>query len=198
HAQAAADPPATALEQVVEQTSNQALAQRPKKDEDKKAPTVTGKLEAVDAAANTVTLSTTRRPEGKTEKTYSLAKDVKVMRDRKEAKLADLKKGSQATLTLTADQKTVVSINIASPTIAAPLKSADAAKNTITVIVGGGRAEKQDKTYQVAKDVKVTIDGKDAQLADLKAGAMLTIVVDEANTVTQIRTAARRDRNQDE
>ncbi|MCI0376328.1 MAG: sigma-70 family RNA polymerase sigma factor, partial [Gemmataceae bacterium] len=33
HAQAAADPPATALEQVVEQTSNQALAQRPKKDE---------------------------------------------------------------------------------------------------------------------------------------------------------------------
>ncbi|MCI0640199.1 MAG: RNA polymerase sigma factor [Gemmataceae bacterium] len=197
-AQAAADPPGTALEQVVEQTSNQVLAQRPKKDDAKTAPTVTGKLEAVDAAANTVTLSTSRRPEGKTEKTYTLAKDVKVMRDRKEAKLADLKKGSQASLTLSADQKTVLSISVASPTIAAPLKSADATKNTITVTIGGGRAEKQDKTYQVAKDAKVTIDGKDATVADLKAGAMLTIVVDEANTITQIRTAARRDRNQDE
>jgi hypothetical protein len=143
-----------------------------------------------------VTISIFKRGEGATSTTFDLAKDARIQRDGKDAKLADLKTGSQATLTLSKDQKTVVALSVTSPAIAAPLKSVDAAKNTITVTVGT-RAGKEDKTYQVSKDARITVDGKAAQLADLKVGTTLTFSVDEANTVIQVRTAARGLRKQE-
>lgn len=157
-----------------------------------------GELKAVDAAKNNVTLSTFSRADGKSEKSYSVAKDAKILRDGRDAKLADLEVGSKATLTLSLDQAAVVSIVAGIPQMSAPLKSVDTSKNTITVTIGGGRTEKQDKTYQVVKDAKITIDGKDARHTDLKAGAILTLAVTDGSTVTEIRMVARRDRNQNE
>jgi hypothetical protein len=169
----------------------QERAQRPAKDE----VTVAGELEAVDADKKRVTIATFKRGEGKSEKTFSVAKDAKILRDGKEAKLGDLKTGSKATLKLTADQKTVVSISVDSPPLSAPLKSVDASKNTITVIVGA-RGAKEDKTYQVAKDAKITIDGQEAKLADLSAGTSITFTLNSSDTVIQVRTQAQRDRKQ--
>jgi hypothetical protein len=161
-----------------------------RKERPKPAPKVSGKLETIDAGKNSVIVSTFTRAEGRSEKTYEVAKDAKILQHGKEAKLSDLKKGNQTTLTLSADQKTVVSIIVGTPPSSAPLKSVDAEKNTITVITGGGRREKQDKTYQVAKEAKIIVDGKDAKLTDLKEGAMLRLSVDEDDTVIQVQTQA--------
>jgi len=175
----------------------QAVAQQRQRPQAKGGVTVTGKLEAVDAEKNSVTLATFKRGEGKTEKTYSVAKDARIVRDGNEAKLADLKQGSQATLKLSEDQKTVVGINAGTQPTSAPLKAVDASKNTITVTVGN-RVAKEDKTYQVLKDAKIMIDGKEGKLADLKVGAPIQFIVGEGNTVSLVKTQARRDRKQDE
>jgi hypothetical protein len=161
-----------------------------RKDRPKPAPTVSGKLETIDAGKNSVVVSTFSRAEGRSEKTFEVSKDAKIVQHGKEAKLSDLKKGDQTTLTLSTDQKTVVSIVVGTPPSSVPLKSVDAEKNTITVVTGGGRREKQDKTYQVAKDAKITIDGKEAKLTDLKEGAVLRLSVDEEDKVTQVQTQA--------
>jgi hypothetical protein len=155
---------------------------------------VAGTLQTVDAEKNSVTLSIFSRTDGQsTDKTFQVLKDARILRDGKQAKLSDLKKGGRATLTLSADQQTVVSISVAGPTISAPLKSADAGKNTLTVTVEG-RQGKQDKTYTVAKDARVTIDGKEAKLADLKAGTvlLLTSSADDASMLVLIQTSGRR------
>jgi hypothetical protein len=165
------------------------LAQeRNRKARPKPAPRVSGKLESVDAGQSSVIVSTFSRADGRSEKTYEVAKDAKILQHGKEAKLGDLKKGNQIALTLSADQKTVVSIIVGTPPTSAPLKSVDAGQNTITVIIGGGRREKQDKTYQVAKDAKIIIDGKEAKLTDLKEGAVLRLSVDEGNTIIHVQT----------
>lgn len=162
------------------------------------APTASGKLEEVDTVKNTVTISTFRRGDGASSKTFALAKDAKIQRDGKDAKLGDLKKGSQATLKLSADEKTVVSLSVASPALSAPLKSVDADKNTITITVGP-RGAKEDKTLKVAKEAKIVIDGKDAKLGDLKAGAPVGLIVDDGDMVIQIRSATtRREREKEE
>lgn len=175
----------------------QAIAQRAQRPQAKAGVTVSGKLEAVDADKNSVTLATFKRGEGKTEKTYAVAKDAKIIRDGNDAKLSDLKQGSQATLKLSEDQKTVVAINAGTQPVSAPLKAVDASKNTITVTVGN-RIAKEDKTYQVLKDAKILIDGKEGKLSDLKVGAPIQFIVGEGNTVSQVKTQARRDRKQDE
>lgn len=95
---------------------------------------------------------------------------------------------------MTEDQKSVVAIAVDSPPVAGQLKSVNAEKNTITVTVGN-RTEKQDKTYSIAKGAKITIDGKDSNLADLREGVSVGLVISEGN-VTQIRSSLRRERNQ--
>ena len=92
-------------------------ADRQDKPGDKERPqskdgvTVAGKLTAI--SADSVTLEIVKRGEDATSKTFTLAKDAKIVRNGKDAKLADLKKGGQATLTLSKDRKTVVSISAA-------------------------------------------------------------------------------------
>jgi small nuclear ribonucleoprotein (snRNP)-like protein len=155
---------------------------------------VRGKLESVDADRNIVTVSNfSRRDAQKTERTYPLARNVKVLRDGKEAKLRDLKKGGQVILTMSADQKSVASISVANATVSVHVKSVDATQNTITHSVET-RQGKQDRTYQVSKDARILIEGKEIKLADLKPGTavVLTLSVEDANTVVQIRTPTRR------
>ncbi|HKB42697.1 MAG TPA: hypothetical protein VKD72_40080, partial [Gemmataceae bacterium] len=159
---------------------------------------VAGKLEAVDADKLSVTISTfTRQTGASTDKSYPVAKDAKVMQDGKEVKLGELKKGARATLMLSADQKSVVSVSVSGNTTQVPLKAVDADKNTIT-ITAETRQGKVDRTYQVAKDAKVTVDGKEARLADLKAGTvmLLTFSAEDANTIVQVRTPTRRERQE--
>jgi RNA polymerase sigma factor (sigma-70 family) len=170
----------------------EAQGQRP---QPKDIVTVAGKLESIDASS--VTIGYFKRGEGAVSKTYTLAKDIKISRDGKDAKLADLKKGVQVSLKLSADQKSAVAITFDTPAVSAPLKSVDANKNTITVTVGP-RGAKEDKTYDVAKDAKIVIDGKESKLADLRTGGVIAFAVNDTNAVTLIRTSTRKDRNPDE
>jgi RNA polymerase sigma factor (sigma-70 family) len=159
----------------------------------------TGMVQSVDAAKNSVTVTVFNRQTGKTEKTYELAKDCVILRDGKPVKLGDLKTGGRVTLQLSADQKSIARISEEGAFLSAPLKSVDAEKRTITVTVEG-RQGKQDKTFQVAKDARVMLEGKEAKLTDLKAGTQLhlTASVDDANTIVQIQTSPRRGRGQNE
>ena len=70
---------------------------------------VTGILKLVDISKNTITI--TVRPQGKdVERTFDLAKDVVVRVRGAASKLADLKSGTNVTLTQSGDRKTVVKI----------------------------------------------------------------------------------------
>jgi hypothetical protein len=161
---------------------------------------VTGSLQAVHVEKNSVTVSSFSRAQGQsTEKTYEVARDASILRDGKEVKLADLKKGGRITLKLSPDQKTVVSLSVAGPTLSAPLKSVDVDKNTVTITVEN-RQGKQDRTYPLARDAKVTIAGKEARLTDLKEGTrlLLTLSAEDGNTLIQIQVPARQGREGDE
>jgi hypothetical protein len=205
HRALAAEPPdqaATAASTVITPADEAFTAQekerrgRPKP-KDKEGTALGGKLEAVDADKSSVTITTVRRGESPVSKTFTVAKDARIQKDGKAAKLADLKKGGQAMLRLAADGKTVTGMSVTTPAITVPLKGVDAGKSTITVSVGA-RGAKEDKTYKVAKDAKITIDGKDAALADLKEGATAAVTLGDGEVVIQIRTGMKRVREKEE
>src|SRR5207249_4078696 len=105
---------------------------------------------------STVTLDLVMsRAEGRIEKTFPVAKDVKITRDGKEVKLTDLTKGNRVTLTMAPDQKAVAGISASGFTVSAELKSVDLERKAITVIANT-RNGKEDKSYALAKDAKVT------------------------------------------
>ncbi len=195
-----ADRPAVTAEQpgAPQEAERQESADRegqPPREQPKGEAALRGTLQGVDAAKNTVTITTNNRQTGKTEKTYALAKDVVVLRDGKEAKLKDLKQGNRVTAKLAADEKTVVSISETGKTLSAPLKSVDPEKNSITLTVttgGRGAPEKKDVTHELAKDGKVMLEGKEAKLADLKdvrpgSSIQLTFSVDDEKKLVHIQ-----------
>jgi RNA polymerase sigma factor (sigma-70 family) len=144
-------------------------------------PTVYGAVKSVDAGKNQITLTTppTRRGEDAQEQTYTLAAGAELLFDDgkprrfalKEGKLADLPAGAVAMLKLSPDQKEVVSVRAEGPTVSGLFKVADAKKNTITLILRPARGDtpEEDKTFPVAPDARITVDGKESKLADLKA-----------------------------
>lgn len=163
--------------------------------------TLGGTLQGVDVAKNTVTVATSNRATGKVDKTFEMAKDVVVLRDGKPAKVGDLKQGSRIAVKLSPDQKTVVSISETGKTMAAPLKSVDPENNSITLTVtsgGRGAPEKKDVTHELAKDGKVTLEGKEVQLAELQdvrpgSSIQLTFSVDDEKKLVHIQyTPSRR------
>jgi ribosomal protein S17 len=157
--------------------------------------TLGGTLQGLDAAKNTVTVATSNRATGKVERTFELAKDLEVLRDGKPAKVGDLKKGGSISVKLSPDQKSVVSISETGKRVGAPLKSIDAENNTITLTVIEGRERiKKDVTHQLAKDGKVTLEGKEVKLADLKdvrpgSTIQLTFSVDDDKKLIHIQYA---------
>ena len=158
--------------------------------------TVGGTLQGVDTAKNTVTVTTSNRATGKLDKTFEMAKDVVVLRDGKPAKVGELKQGGRISVKLSPDQKTAVSISETGKTMAAPLKSVDSEKNSITLTVTtgvrGAPSEKKDVTHELAKDGKVMLEGKEVQLADLKdvrpgSTIQLTFSVDDEKKLVHIQ-----------
>jgi RNA polymerase sigma factor (sigma-70 family) len=70
------------------------------------------------------------------------------------------------------------------------LKSIDAEKGTITVTATKGDTS-VDRTFPIAKDAKVSIDGKEGKLADLKAGIRVGVKLgDDKTTAVAIGSEA--------
>jgi hypothetical protein len=74
----------------------------------------------------------------------------------------------------------------------ATIKAVDAKASTITVTTRT-REGQAEKTYNVAKDAKVTVDGQAKTLADLAAGTQVTLTLSADKTkVSEIATQKRR------
>jgi hypothetical protein len=153
-------------------------------------PTVWGVVASVDAGKSTLTVKVGRGEQE--EKTFAVAKDADILlasgRGRAvvdEGKLADLHAGSTVTLMLSADGKSVETIVAEGPTIQGVVKSVDAAKGSITLMVPPRErgAEPEEKTFSVGKKTEIALDDgrgrrfsvKEGKLADVPAGAMAAV-----------------------
>ncbi len=152
-----------------------------KKPDDKKPEA--GTVKAVDATANTITLEGKKIKNGnEPDQPIAVAKDAKISVDGQATKLADVKAGAVALLTLTEDKKSATEVVANGGTIAGTVKSVDATANTITLegkkIKNGSEP---DQTIAVAKDAKVSVDGEAKKLTDVKTGvtATLSLTVDK-------------------
>jgi small nuclear ribonucleoprotein (snRNP)-like protein len=140
---------------------------------------VQGGVKKVDATNKTITIEV--KEDGQAvEKTFTLAADASIFvpegKKGDEGKLADLTEGAGVSLKLALDGKTVLFVSAAGANVGGTLKGVDVGGNTITVTVkeDGGPT---DKTYELAKDVRVNLDGqKEAgQLTDLTMGSKVAL-----------------------
>jgi RNA polymerase sigma factor (sigma-70 family) len=124
-------------------------------------------VKAVDVEKGTITFDDRARPEI-AGKTFTLAKDVNIVIDGKAGKLSAIPPGSLVDIRLWVDRQTVGSICTCGQPVPGigVVKAVDAAKNTITV---------GDKTYPVAKDALIVIDGKTVRLAGVPVGVSVTL-----------------------
>jgi hypothetical protein len=141
---------------------------------DAEGPTFGGVVKAVDAEKNTLTVA---RKEDET--TFPVAKDARIRIDGKEpCRLADLPTGARVNVTLSVDQKTARRIDAEGPPLGTgAVKAVDAEKNTLT-FDDQAPANVAGKTFPVAKDARIRIDGKEPnKLTDLPTGTRVNVTL---------------------
>jgi hypothetical protein len=161
-------------------------------------------VKSVDVAGNRIVVTTREKGKMGVEKTFTLAKDAKVMLNDgrtkgdpgKEAKLADLTEGTGVVLQLSADQKSVLGITVGPASIHTGVKAVDLASKTITVLYKDASGP-QEKTFLLGKDAKVLLnDGlvkgvkdQEGKLDELTAGTGVVLKVSalDQKTVLEIR-----------
>jgi ferric-dicitrate binding protein FerR (iron transport regulator) len=156
---------------------------------------------SVDAEKRTVTLKGEREND-----TYSVRDNARILVGGREAKLADLKPGTQIVVGFADDRKTVTLIRQGEGEGDRParrdgeggdfrgqLEKYDEKAGTIVVVRrGDGGAETRAKLL-VAKDVKVEMDGaKDLKLADIAINTPISVIVNaDRTTAVTIRVELR-------
>ncbi len=139
-------------------------------------PSVKGTLKAIDPAKNTLTLSShAAKGQPATEHTYNLAKEVIVSLDGGAGKVSDLSPGVSVTLKLSPDQKQVSGIWAEGPSIQAALKAFDVATGKLTLRITTKGEPEVERTYDLSKNIKVTIDDAGGKLSDVPADAPLRV-----------------------
>jgi RNA polymerase sigma factor (sigma-70 family) len=139
-------------------------------------------VKAVDVERNTITFDDTARAEV-AGKTFIVAPDANITIDGKPGKLSGLPAGSHVNVTFAVDRQTVRHLSAQGPTISdcpgSLVKAVDVERSTIS-FDDKARAELAGKTFRVAADAGITIDGKRGKLSELPAGAFvnLTFAVD--------------------
>jgi RNA polymerase sigma factor (sigma-70 family) len=135
-------------------------------------PSDFGTVKSVDAVNNTITL-TGGPPD---DRTYQVPPDAPIHIDGKPGKLADIPVGTNMhALNVRVDQKTVASINAVGPGYHhVGVKAVDPENNTIT-IDDKAPAQIAGKTFAVAADANIEIDGKPGKLAGIPAGAFVNL-----------------------
>jgi RNA polymerase sigma factor (sigma-70 family) len=161
--QALAEKPA--VQKVAEKKGPADHPVKQEKEADEEGVVVSGILRSLDFEQNTVTVA---HQKGKD--TFTVAKDATIRIDGKQGNLVGLPPGSVVTLNLLADQKTARSIHAERPQVSGVVKAVDAQRNTLTVEDTGA-----EKTFTVAKDAKVEVDGRRGTLAEMAPGARVTL-----------------------
>jgi hypothetical protein len=145
-------------------------------------------VKAVDAAKNTITFANDGAPAAVAGKTCPVAKNAEIVIDGKPGKLAGMPSGATVWLWLSVDQKTVLRLHAGGAALgfngSVIIQSVDAGKNTLTVDING----EGEKTFAVAKDADIRLDGKPTKLAALpkEATVGLNLCVDQ-KTVRMIQ-----------
>jgi hypothetical protein len=143
-------------------------------------PTFQGTVKGVDANSRTITLTLrpARGDDAGEERTFAVAPEASVVVDDgrgrrlslKAGKLADVAVGSASSVKLSADQNRAMQVRVEGATVQGLFKSADAEKGTITITIPRGRGDApEEKTINLAKDVRVFSDGAEVPLGSLKA-----------------------------
>src|SRR5262249_30671908 len=111
-------------------------------------------------------------------KTFRVADDANITIDGNRAKLAELPAGAFVNLTLSMDQKSILRLDAQGPQVndcnGNLVKAVDVQNSTIT-FDDKARAEVAGKTFTVAPNANITIDGNTSKLADLPVGAFVNI-----------------------
>jgi hypothetical protein len=141
-------------------------------------PAFTGTVKAFDASTRTLTLTGRTREGMEQDRVIVVAEDATLLLDDgkgkrlsvKAGKPADVVVGSNATARLSVDQSRVMQLRIEGPTVYGQFKSSDEANQTITISLFRNRTEpREERTIKVAKDARITNDGADTTLGNLKA-----------------------------
>jgi RNA polymerase sigma factor (sigma-70 family) len=143
-------------------------------------------VKAVDAARNTVTIK-----DRDDEKTFTVTRESLIWIDGKPASLASVPTGAFVNLDLAADQQTVRHLGAAGPDLGgcggSLISAVDAAKGTIT-FDDKAMAEVAGKTFTVASDALVSVDGKPGTLAAVPVGCYVSVSLRiDGQTVGQLR-----------
>jgi hypothetical protein len=136
-----------------------------------------GRIAKVDARAGTVTIL--RKADGGVrEDVVAVAPDAAVTIDGKPAKLADLKPDLNVEAVVPGEGKPASEVKVSGQRITATVIAAD--PDTLTV--SGKPAE---RVIKLAEGGRVVVGGKEAKLADLKAGerVVVTMTADDAGAV---------------
>jgi hypothetical protein len=129
--------------------------------------------------------------------TFTVAKDAKITRDGKEAKLEDLKNSDQATVT--ADNKMVATVIEArsgraeAAVVGASAAAAGLHEGTFVSAVGSkitmlDKDGKTERSFEVATDAKITRDGNEAKLEAFQKGDSLKATT-ERRLLRELATA---------
>jgi RNA polymerase sigma factor (sigma-70 family) len=175
-------------------------ADKPKADV---GPTIPAAVQSVDADKHTLTVQV-QAEKGKkerVEKTFDLAKDVRVVlthglvKETKDGTLANLAEGVPVLLQLSPDEKTILRVDVLGDSLHGSVKAVGAGKNTITVVTKG-KDGAVEKTLELAKGAKVLLDdglvkggAKEGKLGDLGADTPVVVQLSgyDRKTVVGIR-----------
>jgi Cu/Ag efflux protein CusF len=159
-------------------------------------PTVRGLLKAVDAKKRTLKVAlaaSQREPVGTEEHSYGLAADAEILVDDgrgrrfsfREGKLDELSEGAIVILRLTLDKKQIQSLLAEGANVAGTIKSVDANKKNITLVVRPARGDEaaEERTLPVSAEAVVVLDDgkgrrlslKEGKLADVPIGALANV-----------------------
>ncbi|MCE9566120.1 MAG: sigma-70 family RNA polymerase sigma factor [Planctomycetes bacterium] len=132
-----------------------------------------GRVGAVDAKENTITL-VTKGEGGLVEKAMKVPAGAKVFIDDKEAKLADIPKGSFASFLAGAPKDgkpdEITEVRVTGGNTNGIIKQVGATSLSL-------ESEKNPQTFKLTADTKVTVNGKDAKIADLKVGDKVAVLL---------------------
>jgi hypothetical protein len=134
-------------------------------------------FKAVDGGSGAITIAD-NGPKEIAGKTLVVAPQAGITIDGAAAKLAGVPIGAFVNLGLTTDFRTVLHLQAEGPTLAgcggSEASAIDAVNHTVT-FAARGPAEVAGKTFRIAQNVGLQMDGRPGKLADLPAGSYLNI-----------------------
>jgi RNA polymerase sigma factor (sigma-70 family) len=122
-------------------------------------------ISAVNIDGKTITFDD-KAPAEVAGKTLAVAKNIHIVVDGKTEPLSGLPVGAHANATLSVDRSAVCHVHVQGPTESGVVKGVDAQKNTVVI---------DDKTFTLAKDANILIDGKTGRLSGLPKGALVDV-----------------------